>query len=154
MLDPASAAGAGHANGGLARTDDTAMMGKVRFTAGTPPCPLGDLGLCPPTLAPGLMIVTPRLQGNAQQRILHNFEHDPHNAKAVGDEIEQIDDPGRREPGPFPADRRDKQFCLRQRQAADPIDLLGDHHLGRAEGPRPIRNSLGRSDRASDAFSR
>lgn len=137
MLNPVSTAGAGNVHGGLARIDDATMMGKFRVAAGISPCPPGDLGSFPLTLAPGFIIVMPRLQGNARQHVLHNFEHDPRNTNAVDDEIGQIDDIGHPEPSPFSADRRDKQSRRRQRQAADPVDLLGDHHLSRVEGPRP-----------------
>lgn len=66
----------------------------------------------------------------------HRLNHDARQPGAVGHQFGQVHNAEHRQPRPLRPDRRHQPFRFRQRQAADPINLLGDH-LRRIEGRPP-----------------
>ena len=104
------------------------MSGLRRCRAGA----LRNLNSLALALAAVFVIVPRGLQRDAQQHVLHHLQHDARHAGAVGDEVGEvgeIDNARHRDTRAFGPDRRDQQFRLGERQAADPVDLLGDDHL-------------------------
>ncbi|WP_232434246.1 hypothetical protein [Burkholderia ubonensis] len=67
------------------------MHGFVRLAAGIASIPLRDRNTLPLPLAPILVVVARRLQGNHQRHVLHGFKHDLRNVARVGRQVGSID---------------------------------------------------------------
>ena len=76
----------------LPQPNNAPVQGDIRLTAVVPPCSLGELDALSLALAPGLIVVSCGLKRDAQQHVLHRFEHDARDTGAVSDKLGQIDD--------------------------------------------------------------